>query len=63
MNQQLCELQRQVISRYNLGSRVEVICSDVRLQAAALQSADLIILNNVFEFFCSLEEQARCGEW
>lgn len=58
-NQQLCDIQRQVINRYHMSSKAEVICSDVRLQANILQSSDLIILNNVFEFFNSLEEQAR----
>lgn len=36
-----------------------MVCSDVRLQEAVLKSADLVILNNAFEFFCSLEEQAK----
>ena len=48
-----------MVTRYNLSDRIEVIYSDVRQQGSVLQSADLVILNNVFEFFCSLDEQAK----
>ena len=59
-NEEFCKLQQEIVARYHLSDRVQVVHSDVCLQAELLQSADLIILNNVFEFFCSLEEQARC---
>ena len=59
MNSYFYELQLSIIAKYNLGSRLQVICSDVCQQAELLQRADVIVLNNVFEFFCTQEEQAR----
>ena len=59
VNSYFSELQARVISKYGLSSRVKVVNNDVRHQAELLQHADVIVMNNVFEFFCSLEEQAR----
>ena len=59
MNSFFCELQCQVVSKYNMADRVRVVCSDICSQASLLQEADVIVLNNVFEFFCSPENQAR----
>lgn len=59
MNSFFCELQCQVVSKYNMADRVQVVCSDICNQASLLQEADVIVLNNVFEFFCSPENQAR----
>ena len=38
---------------------LQVVCSDIRQQAALLQEADVIVMNNVFEAFLPLEDQAR----
>ena len=59
MNSYFCELQLQVVAKYNMAARVEVVCSDVRQCTDLIQQADVIVMNNVFEFFLSLEEQAR----
>ena len=59
VNSYFSELQAKVVSKYGLSSRVNVVNADVRHQAHLLQSADVIVMNNVFEFFCSLEEQAK----
>ena len=59
MNSFFCELQQQVISKYNMGSRVQVVCSDVCSQPRLLQEADVIVMNNVFEMFLSPEDQAK----
>ena len=63
MNPFFCDLQEKVVTKsatkYNMSSRVQVICSDVLDQAEVLASADVIILHNVFEMFCSREEQAK----
>lgn len=58
-----CDLQNRVVSRYNMGARVQVIGSDVRLQGSTLQSADVVVLNNNFELFYSLDEQAMLWEF
>jgi len=54
-----CDLQNRVISQHNLSDRVLVVHSDVRQQKDLLLMADVVVLNNVFEYFCSLEEQAE----
>lgn len=59
VNSYFSELQTRVVSKYDLASRVKVINDDVRHQAQLLHTADVIVLNNVFEFFCSLQEQAK----
>lgn len=59
MNSYFCELQFQVIGKYKMADRIQVVCSDICNQASLLQEADVIVLNNVFEFFCSPEDQAR----
>ena len=59
VNSYFSELQAKVISKYGLSSRVKVVNADVRHQAQLLHTADVIVMNNVFEFFCSLEEQAK----
>ena len=38
-------------------SRIEVICGDVRSHAALIASADVIVMNNVFDFFLPAEIQ------
>ena len=42
-----------------MASRVQVVSSDVLNEAQLLAGADVVVLNNVFEMFCSLEERAR----
>ena len=59
VNSYFSELQARVVSKYGLSSRVKVVNADVRHQAELLHAADVIVMNNVFEFFCSLEEQAK----
>ena len=59
VNSYFSELQARVVSKYGLSSRVKIVNADVRHQAQLLHTADVIIMNNVFEFFCSLEEQAK----
>lgn len=59
VNSYFTELQERVISKYGLSSRVHVVNDDVCNQKDLLQCADVIVMNNVFEFFCSLEEQAK----
>ena len=59
INSYFSDLQTSVISKYGLSPRVKVVNCDVCHQAELLHSADVIVMNNVFEFFCSLEEQAK----
>ena len=58
-NQYFCDLQQRVLTQRNMASRVQVVSSDVLNEAQLLAGADVVVLNNVFEMFCSLEERAR----
>lgn len=59
MNQYFYDLQQKIVTKYNMSPRVNIVCSDVLHQSKVLANADVIILHNVFEMFCSLEEQAK----
>jgi len=45
------DVQQQIVSKYNLGDRIELVCNDVRQCKPILSTANVIILNNVFQFF------------
>lgn len=59
VNSYFSDLQTRVVSKYGLSPRVKVVNADIRHQAELLHTADIIVMYNVFEFFCSLEEQAK----
>lgn len=59
INADLCGLQQQIIENYSMADRVEVKCADVCNELTLLKEADIIVLNNVFEFFMPVEEQIR----
>ncbi|XP_042311912.1 uncharacterized protein LOC121924639 isoform X3 [Sceloporus undulatus] len=52
----------------DVGSRLGVVLfgvvnADICTQASLLQNADVVIMNNVFEYFLDRSEQARCWEF
>lgn len=59
MDSTFCELQRQVITRYYFDDRVQIIQDDVLNQLDVVRNCDVIILNNVFEFFLTKKNQHR----
>ncbi|XP_007436859.2 uncharacterized protein LOC103058005 isoform X1 [Python bivittatus] len=59
MNADFCLLQEDIITKYQLDDRIKVINADICTQASLLQNADIIIMNNVFEYFLDRSEQAR----
>ncbi len=58
-NTYFCEMQQRTIAKYNMAGRVKIVCSDVLEQGQLLASADVVVLNYVFEMFRTLEERAR----
>ncbi|XP_065196142.1 uncharacterized protein LOC135827599 [Sycon ciliatum] len=52
-----CDLSQSTLEKHGMTDRCQVINSDIRQQADLLKSADVVILNNVFEFFLTDEEQ------
>lgn len=63
INPDLCKIQNEMIEKHNFSDRIRVICDDVRNVKEELQNADVVILNNVFEFFLPEEEQISCWKF
>ncbi|XP_022107502.1 uncharacterized protein LOC110988376 isoform X2 [Acanthaster planci] len=57
INPELCAIQGDIIRKFALRDRIEVINADVCTEAAVLEEADVIIMHNVFEFFAPPEAQ------
>ncbi|XP_067123617.1 uncharacterized protein [Centruroides vittatus] len=63
LNEDLCKIQRQIIQKHKMEDRIEIICDDICNQPEAVKSADIIILNNVFEFFQTEDQQIKAWEF
>ncbi|XP_053553738.1 uncharacterized protein LOC128645031 [Bombina bombina] len=59
MNAEFCDLQEKTISKYHFGDRIQIYHSDVCSQKSLLQDADVVVLNNVFEYFLDKTEQTK----
>ncbi|XP_049754566.1 uncharacterized protein LOC126084230 isoform X4 [Elephas maximus indicus] len=59
MNEDFCQLQEMVIKKYQFTDRVKVLHADICTQGSLLQNADVVIMNNVFEYFLNEAEQTR----
>jgi len=57
LNSQFCDLATRITQKYQLHKRIEIINDDVLNVPNILKSADVIVLNNVFEWFKSLPDQ------
>ncbi|XP_062479263.1 uncharacterized protein LOC134166009 isoform X2 [Pezoporus occidentalis] len=63
MNADFCQLQEMMITKYQFIDRIKVVHADICTQASLLQKADVVVMNNVFEYFLDREEQARAWEF
>uniref|UniRef100_A0A8B9N4E2 Methyltransferase type 11 domain-containing protein n=1 Tax=Accipiter nisus TaxID=211598 RepID=A0A8B9N4E2_9AVES len=63
MNADFCQLQEMMITKYQFIDRIKVINADICTQASLLQKADVVVMNNVFEYFLDRQEQARAWEF
>ncbi|XP_056023042.1 uncharacterized protein LOC125649051 isoform X2 [Ostrea edulis] len=52
-----CQVQNQIISKYQLQDRVQVYQQDIQNCCNLIQQADVMVLNNVFEFFIPQDTQ------
>eukprot|EP00123_Amoebidium_parasiticum_P009579 comp19567_c0_seq1/m.22978 comp19567_c0_seq1/g.22978 ORF comp19567_c0_seq1/g.22978 comp19567_c0_seq1/m.22978 type:complete len:311 (-) comp19567_c0_seq1:463-1395(-) len=59
LNGHLCDVTRQMVQKHNMGDRIEVIAGDMLNHGSLLQSADVVVLNNVFEFFHDHTAQSK----
>lgn len=57
MNHELCEMQAEVVRHHHLQDRIQVIEGDVCTLPNVVRSADVVILNNVFDWFLPVEKQ------
>ncbi|KAL4237046.1 hypothetical protein ACF0H5_005430 [Mactra antiquata] len=58
-----CELQSNLIEKYNMSDRIKIVPGDILAQTELLQTSDVIIFNNVFEFFVAFEQQQKIWEF
>ncbi|XP_076442982.1 uncharacterized protein LOC143281619 [Babylonia areolata] len=54
-----CKLQEQIITDYEMGDRIAVHHQDILDNLSLVSSSDVVIMNNVFEFFLTKELQER----
>lgn len=52
-------MQREIVMKYGFQDRIEIIDSSIEQRTDLLASADIIVLNNVFEFFMEPNEQIK----
>ncbi|KAI1315326.1 hypothetical protein EDD11_000987 [Mortierella claussenii] len=63
MNDYFCKLQTEMVRKHRLQDRIEVIHDNLLNRASLLQSADIVFMNNVFQFFCPVEVQRQLWEF
>ncbi|KAJ8341734.1 hypothetical protein SKAU_G00340250 [Synaphobranchus kaupii] len=56
---EFAKLQRMVMEKYDFTDRIQVIHADICTQTSLLQNADVVVMNNVFEYFLESSEQMR----
>lgn len=52
-----------IIKKYEFSDRIKVLHADICTQGPLLQSADVIVMNNVFEYFLTEAEQASAWDF
>ncbi|KAG7466485.1 hypothetical protein MATL_G00165240 [Megalops atlanticus] len=53
------QLQKMVVEKYGFTDRIQVTHADICTQASLLQNADVVVMNNVFEYFLESKDQIR----
>ncbi|XP_076834126.1 uncharacterized protein LOC143480364 [Brachyhypopomus gauderio] len=59
ISEEFVKLQTMTVEKYGFSDRVQVIHADICSQAALVQNSDVLIMNNVFEYFMEPEDQIR----
>ena len=57
MNKEFCDLQNEIIRKFNMEKRVEIVNKRIEDAPEEVKSADIVVLNNVFEFYIPESEQ------
>ncbi|KAG2214437.1 uncharacterized protein EV154DRAFT_475513 [Mucor mucedo] len=60
INEWFTKLQKDMIKQYKMDDRIEVMCKDIQTMPELLsKDADIVIMNNVFQFFNDLPMQQQ----
>eukprot|EP00112_Aurelia_sp_Birch-Aquarium-sp1_P012207 Seg2566.1 transcript_id=Seg2566.1/GoldUCD/mRNA.D3Y31 product="hypothetical protein" protein_id=Seg2566.1/GoldUCD/D3Y31 len=59
MQKELCEIQRQITKKNGMDNRIKIIEADINNCSNDIESADVIIIHNVFEYFMPKPEQSK----
>ena len=57
MNTELCNTAMQTCLRFNMNSRIQTINAELSTKEEILRQSDVIILNNVFDWFAPIDIQ------
>ncbi|XP_021375117.1 uncharacterized protein LOC110464300 isoform X2 [Mizuhopecten yessoensis] len=59
LDKNFCELQQKMVDKYKMVDRIQIVHQNVMNYLQFLQAFDVIILNNVFEFFMDVQSQRK----
>ncbi|KAF9156098.1 hypothetical protein BG015_007275 [Linnemannia schmuckeri] len=59
MNDYFCKLQTEMIRKHRLQDRIEIVHDNLLNRANLLEQADIVIMNNVFQFFSPVDVQQQ----
>ncbi|CAO3664591.1 unnamed protein product [Rhizopus stolonifer] len=60
INEWFSNLQKETVKKYKMEDRIQVVCKDIQEMPELLNTeADVVVMNNVFQFFNELETQQK----
>ena len=59
MNSELCNTAMQTCLKFNMNSRIQVINAELSTKTEILRQTDVLILNNVFDWFAPIDIQVQ----
>ena len=59
MNPDLCNLAAQTAQRFNMQDRIQIVNAELSTRIDLVQNADVIVLNNVFDWFVPIDVQVN----
>ncbi|MFH4980507.1 hypothetical protein AB6A40_007216 [Gnathostoma spinigerum] len=60
LNSDFCRLQEKILNDNGMSERVKVINDDLRGQSSLISQGDVLVMNNVFNFFLAESDQLQC---
>ncbi|KAG0298101.1 hypothetical protein BGZ96_002593, partial [Linnemannia gamsii] len=59
MNDYFCKLQTEMVRKHHLQDRIEIVHDNLLNRANLIEKADIVIMNNVFQFFSPVDVQQQ----